>query len=244
MGKRSTMPRIPRDLYRTFDPRAVPPLLPHLGPGPLRYVEPCAGHGDLIDQLAAAGLDCAGAYDIVPMRQDIAEADATDLVPDVDFDLFITNWPWSRKIMHKLIVHLSNQKPTWALFDANWANTKQAAPFMARCRKIVAVGRLLWIPGTKMQGKEDAAWFCFDKPIPGSAPVFYGRGLVPPTLEGRQRRVCADCHMAMGRGHKWSLQPRAGLLTPVHFSCIAPTTRGPRPAPEPAPLLDWIGQRP
>lgn len=75
MGKRSAFPRIPKDLYRTFDQRAVPPLLAHL-PSRVRYVEPCAGHGDLIDQLATAAMTCAGAYDIAPGREDIAEADA------------------------------------------------------------------------------------------------------------------------------------------------------------------------
>ncbi len=55
MAKRSDgdFERIPNDLYRTWDPRAVRALLPHLAPR-TRFVEPCAGAGDLIDQLVNA----------------------------------------------------------------------------------------------------------------------------------------------------------------------------------------------
>lgn len=50
MGKRSNFPRIDKDFYSTIDPRAIPPLLAHLGEG-VRYAEPCAGAGALIDLL-------------------------------------------------------------------------------------------------------------------------------------------------------------------------------------------------
>jgi hypothetical protein len=59
------------------------------------------------------------------------------------------------------------------LIDSDWAYTKQAAPFIPHCQKIVAIGRLKWIPGSKYTGKENCAWYLFDwNHISG--PQFYG----------------------------------------------------------------------
>lgn len=159
MGKRSNFDRIPRDFYPT--PReAVIPLLPHLKPG-TRYVEPCAGNGALIDHLAAAGHSCVAAWDIEPMRSDIARQDALEAeLPEAD--CYITNSPWDRKILHQLIVRLSEQAPTWLLFDADWVHTVQAVPYLPRLRKIVAVGRVKWIPDSKFTGKDNCCWHLFD----------------------------------------------------------------------------------
>jgi hypothetical protein len=64
--------------------------------------------------------------------------------------------------------------PTWLLFDADWMHTRQSAPFMPRLRKIVSVGRVKWIPDSKMTGKDNCAWYLFDKPSDEPA-VFFGR---------------------------------------------------------------------
>lgn len=173
MGKYSNFERIPRDKYPT--PRAgVLPLLPHLLPG-TRFSEPCAGNGQLADFLVEAGLERVGAWDIEPQRADIEKADALKKVVG-NVDMFITNPPWKREILHPLIVHLSNQAPTWLLFDSDWKDTVQAAPFMPRCRKIVSVGRLKWFPGSKHTGKENCSWYLFDNKLyAGAGPIFYGR---------------------------------------------------------------------
>ena len=39
--------------------------------------------------------------------------------------------------------------PTWLLFDADWAHTKQAAPYLRHCSHIVSVGRVHWMAGTQ-----------------------------------------------------------------------------------------------
>lgn len=238
MGKRSSFPRIAKDNYPTIDPRAVGPLVAHL-PRKARYAEPCAGAGDLINLLAPYAR-CVWASDIEPRADGIAENDAM-LVGRGDADMFITNPPWSRPILHPLIVHLSDMAPTWLLFDSAWANTKQAKPFMSRCRKIVAVGRLRWIPGTKHQGKEDVAWFYFDRPIPGSAPVFYAQGCSPVEAPSRASRVCFDCGRAIAAGHKWALAQRGGVITTVHKHCDNPSSYYAKGLDQiaPAPLLDW-----
>jgi len=171
MGKRSDFARSPRDFYPT-PAEAVRPLLPHLSPG-TRFCEPCAGDGALVDHLTAYGHVCTRARDIEPRRADIDRKDAlTTLTGNID--CFITNPPWDRKILHPLITHLSDQAPTWLLFDADWVHTRQAAPFLPRLRKIVSVGRVKWIPDSAMTGKDNCAWHLFDSE--GFEPaVFIGR---------------------------------------------------------------------
>jgi hypothetical protein len=161
MGKRSNFERVEKDFYRTIDPRAVAALAPHLAPS-RRFVEPCAGSGDLMDQLVAMGHICDSAFDIDPKREDIYRGDAFKYHWAGGVDLNITNPPWSRPILHALIDHLSALRPTWLLFDADWAHTLQSKPYMSKCVKIVSVGRLIWIPGTKMQGKDSVCWYLFD----------------------------------------------------------------------------------
>jgi hypothetical protein len=171
MGKRSDFARIERDFYPT-PALAVQPLLAHLKPG-TRFCEPCAGDGALIDHLTAAGHYCARAWDIEPGRADIDRQDArTRLIGNID--CFITNPPWARPLLHELIVALSDQHPTWLLFDADWVHTRQATPYLPRLRKIVSVGRVKWIPESTMTGKDNCAWHLFG--MPGNeAPQFYGR---------------------------------------------------------------------
>jgi hypothetical protein len=176
MGKRSDFKRRPNDLYETWDRRAVETLAPHLDPN-TKFVEPCAGSGDLVDQLMALGHFCLEAYDIDPGREDIVRHDALKYRPK-GMDAFITNPPWSRPLLHDLIVHLSDIAPTWLLFDADWIHTRQSAPFLDRLTDMVSVGRLLWIRGTTMSGKDNCAWYRFDRPIihDGTMPFrFYGR---------------------------------------------------------------------
>lgn len=171
MGKRSDFERTPRDFYPT-PKEAVTPLLAHILPG-TRFCEPCAGDGALIDHLTDAGHICLHASDIEPRRADIYEADALSGAGG-GFDMFITNPPWDRKVLHPLIVHLSDSAPTWLLFDADWMHTRQAVPYLPRLRRIVSVGRVKWIPGSKMTGKDNCAWHLFDSPR-NSPAEFYGR---------------------------------------------------------------------
>lgn len=169
MGKRSNFARIDRDAYQTIDPRAVEKLLPHLR-GIRTFAEPCAGEGYLVGQLQAAGLVCAYEGDI--------ETGLDALVHPFDeeatFDAIISNPPWRRDIMHAMILRFQAMAPTWLLFDADWAHTKQSGPYIDQCSHIVSVGRLKWMPGTKMTGKENAAWHRFHAQHTGG-PRFIGR---------------------------------------------------------------------
>lgn len=153
VGKRSNFERVERDFYPT-PYEAVVPLLPHL-PGYTEFSEPCCGEGHLVRHLERHGHRCVMATDID------GGVDVFDITR-CDGDMFITNPPWSRGVLHPLIEHLSGLALTWLLFDADWMHTKQSASLMTRCRKIVSVGRVKWIPDSKMTGKDNAAWYLFD----------------------------------------------------------------------------------
>lgn len=174
MGKRSSFARVERDFYPT--PRdAVLPLLPHLEYGTM-FAEPCAGDGALIYALEAEGMSCVDALDIEPQTSDAYRADALDWRAEPSADCIITNPPWDRSILHPMILHFSDQRPTWLLFDADWIHTRQSVPYLNRLRKIVSVGRVKWIPDSKMTGKDNCAWHLFTKPS-DEPTTFIGRGV-------------------------------------------------------------------
>tara|TARA_R110000824_G_scaffold95580_2_gene229787 strand:- start:1887 stop:2390 length:504 start_codon:yes stop_codon:yes gene_type:complete len=164
MGKRSNFERKARDFYPT-PYEAVVPLLPHL-PKNSQFHEPCSGDGDLIEHLELNGHNCITAGDI-SNGHDALEITHTSA------DIFITNPPWDRKILHPLITHLSSISPTWLLFDADWMHTKQSIPYMHLCKKVISVGRIKWIPDSKMTGKDNCAWYLFDQD--SDQTKFFGR---------------------------------------------------------------------
>ena len=172
MGKRSSFVRKDRDFYPTPLP-AVYPLLPHLD-SETAFVEPCAGDGALVEHLEAAGHQCLGSSDIEPQVEWIDRLDVFDL-EKCGGDVFITNPPWDRMILHPLITHLSDMAPTWLLFDGDWAHTKQAVQFLPRLKKVVSVGRVKWIADSSSTGKDNCAWYLFSSQESDQI-LFFGRG--------------------------------------------------------------------
>lgn len=180
MGKRSdgAFERRPQDHYPT-PYGAVLPLIPFLK-GVRVFAEPCAGDGDLVRHLESFGLKCGYSGDIT---QGLDALKTTGLHR---YDAIISNTPWDRKILHPMIEHFQRQCPTWLLFDADWAHTRQAAPFLPQCSHIVAVGRVKWIPGSPHTGKDNSAWFRFFY-AHTDGPRFYGRQQ-KETTNGSQAR--------------------------------------------------------
>jgi hypothetical protein len=174
MGKRSSFERVERDFYPT-PLSAVIPLFPFLIQG-TRFAEPCAGNGALTQHLISAGHTPYWQSDIHPMQKDIHTANALELTNPLAWaDCIITNPPWDRKILHPMITHFRTLNKTWLLFDSDWAFTKQSIHFMPYCSKIVAVGRVKWIEGSKSTGKDNCSWYCFEKQEITDATKFYPR---------------------------------------------------------------------
>jgi hypothetical protein len=183
MGKRSTFERIPRDFYPT-PYAAVPPLIPHLR-GVRSFAEPCCGDGELVHHLESHGLRCVYAGDISTGQ------DALALEQYGDADAIITNPPYQRPLMHALIEHFTRILPTWLLVESDWPYTKQAGPFMPSCSDIVSIGRLRWIEGTTMSGKQNFAWYRFDSGH-RAGPIFHARD----SAVSSRVSLCAQCSKA------------------------------------------------
>ena len=181
MGKRSTFERRPQDAYDT-PPEAVVPLLPHL-PDAFNFWEPCAGRGALISAITTRGNYFAS--DLEPRREGIGRGDALKMNAPALATLIITNPPWTRSILHPMIEHFRSMRPTWLLFDADWMHTRQAAPFLPYCHKIVSVGRVKWMPDSPHTGKDNAAWYLFDREPADT--VFVGRDTPPARQIGGRR---------------------------------------------------------
>lgn len=175
MSKRAPgLERRPNDLYRTWDFRAVAPLLPFL-PTNCDFVEPCAGDGVLVDHLEAVGHKCILKSDIAPQRADIRRMSAHQLKSVPRQTLIVTNPPWTREIMHPLMKHLCRIAPTWGIWDADWLYTRQSVALLPFLRKVVAVGRVRWIEGTVVDGKDNCSWYLLDGTRPQSFIEFHGR---------------------------------------------------------------------
>ena len=175
MGKRSSFERVEKDYYPT-PPKALEPLVWHL-PEVFTFAEPCAGDGRLIHhiQQARPRAECVLALDIEPRADNILHGDALTFPGQfLKATYIITNPPWSRDVLHQMIWKFSLIAPTWLLFDADWAYTKQAKPFLAYLSKIQVVGRVKWIEGSKMSGKDNVAWYLFDQRAPMGETMFYG----------------------------------------------------------------------
>jgi hypothetical protein len=165
MGKRSSnFERQPRGLYPT-PVSATLPLLPHL-PKCVRFDEPCAGDGALVNNLVSAGHVLTSASDIHPMASGIIKRDALD-INKCHGDIFITNPPWPEPNRRgdpalEILMHLSSLAPTWLLLPGDFSYNIYFNKVAAQCQKIVAIGRVKWIPGSKYPGKDNAAWYLFD----------------------------------------------------------------------------------
>lgn len=159
MGKRSTgrFQRRKNDDYAT-PLKAVVPLVRHLKAVPIvRFAEPCAGAGDLVNHLEGFGLKCVAQGDI-KHGEDALKLTARQVGLA---DAIITNPPWTRQLLHPLIAHLRQLAPTWLLFDSDWANNEHAAEHLRYCSHILPIGRVKWFPDSPHISIDNCSWYRF-----------------------------------------------------------------------------------
>jgi len=184
MGKRSRFERREADFYPT--PRAaVAPLIPYLS-GIRSFAEPCAGDGALVRHLVELGLRCVYAGDI-RTGQDALALDHYGAA-----DAIITNPPYTREPMHRLIEHFQRIAPTWLLIDYDWSATKQAAAYMPHCSDTVILPRLKWFEDSKNTGKDNHAWYRFDSRY-NRGPVLHNNRGHAEIIPLPRTRVCEQC---------------------------------------------------
>lgn len=165
MGKRSNFEKNPRDYYRTFDPKAGIALKPFVEEG-LTYFEPFAGAGDLIKQLDF--VECKWASDIEPQQNEgeiyIREISAFHLPKTQisNYDLMITNPPWTKDVFHRSLEHFVPLIDCWFLMSSNWKQNKGSAEYVNKwLTDIVPIGRMKWIEGSPHSSVDDCEWLKF-----------------------------------------------------------------------------------
>lgn len=175
----------------------VPALMQHL-PKVFTYCEPCVGRGDLIKHMShfRKGAILTQAYDTHPLIDDVRLLDTRYLTADDttspihgEADFIITNPPWIKEMMEPMLLRWPQLKPTWVLVNATFLHTLWGARIMPYCHKIVSIGRIQWIPGSKGTGLVDACWLLLDKPR-GKQPDFY------PYIHVRHLKTDAEVHAA------------------------------------------------
>ena len=176
MSKRSHFDKVPKEFYPTTDPKAVPTKLVEFIRGKT-YAEPCYGNGDLEDLL----MDVA----TCEWRSDIRETVGSSKVMDAlclskediaRCQLIVTNPPFSRDVLLPLLDHFVSLKPTWLLLPAGYMNNIYFGPYMKGCSRVVSIGRLKWIKGSKHTSTDDFCWYFWPKGSTGEMEtVFYGR---------------------------------------------------------------------
>lgn len=175
MGKQSDFERNSRDFYPTPMKGALPLIRmmerQYSSDNPIKFIEPFAGDGALTDHLTTSPvLECVYEADIEPQHSRINQHDYKDVPNEfcATADYFISNPPWinsvaSGRLLFTLINNLSTKRPTWLLLDGGFAFNLSSGDYMRYCSEVIPVGRLKWIPDSKYSGKEDCAWFLFDK---------------------------------------------------------------------------------
>ena len=148
---------------------------------------PVAGDGDLVRHLESFGLR------LRPCQSDIRTGqDALSLDHYGAADAIITNPPYTRDLMHRLIVHFQNIAPTWLLLDQDWVSTLQAVPYLPHCSDIVTIGRVKWFDGSKHASKDNFGWFRFDAAHKGATAI-HRRNQGEEIAPLQRAAVCEQC---------------------------------------------------
>lgn len=125
------------------------------------FIEPCAGDGRLVRHLEINGLQCISAFDTEPDSLFIRYGDA---LTEPLCGTIITNPPWYRPVLHAMINRfVCDADQAWLLFDADWIHTVQSRPYKPYCSDVVPIGRVRWIEGSTMSGKDNVAWYRFSR---------------------------------------------------------------------------------
>jgi hypothetical protein len=135
---------------------AVQPLLPYLLPN-MRYLEPCAGDGALVQHLATAGHVCVHASDLNPLSDFIDQQDALtvqSLLP------IVSNPPFEKALLVPLLTYWVPRQSAWLLLPTDCLFNLWAAPFVPYAAEIVPIGRVSWL-GNGTAGMENFCWVRF-----------------------------------------------------------------------------------
>ena len=134
-------------------------LARHL-PFGLIFDEPCAGDGAILRGLAPFGIICGAAHDMTPRAEGIVPGDATRL--PLSGRPIITNPPYGWPLLKPLLDHWVGRAECWLLLPWDMPCNVRMSPYAAHIDRILPLGRVKWIVGSKSTGMENSGWFHFD----------------------------------------------------------------------------------
>ena len=76
-------------------------------------------------------------------------------------DVMITNPPFTKEVFHDAIEHFTGilNIDCWWLMSSDWLFNKGSAKMVDKyVTDVVAIGRMKWIPNSKMSGKDNMIW--------------------------------------------------------------------------------------
>jgi len=139
-----------------------------------QFIDPCCGDGICTKNIEnITGLHCLEMSDIgmsmdLVLNKDVRHIpfsikDATSQAKKSnDYIVYITNPPWTRSILHKIIDHLMfTGCDFWLLFDADWLHTIQAEKYLIYCHTIISAGRVSWM-NNGIKGLDNVCWYGFN----------------------------------------------------------------------------------
>jgi hypothetical protein len=168
VGKRESVKQVrhERDYYATVDPVAADILNSFFVFNyPTRFIEPCAGNGQLARDLCKyKRLYCAGMCDIEPQDEYIIQRNCLSLTKDdcSNVDYFITNPPFTWTSLQPILDTLPKLLPTWLLLPADMMHNVRMGPYMKKCSTVLSIGRMYWFEDKPIKGVDNFAWFCFE----------------------------------------------------------------------------------
>ena len=175
MSKRSSFDKIPKDFYPTTDPKVLVPEFVKSVRG-RRYAEPCCGEGDLTDLLMEVAIckwesdlenrGCGKLWDALCLSEHELQK----------CDLIITNPPFTKTVLLPMIDHFITLKPTWLLLPADLMHNNYFGSYMAKCSKVVSVGRVKWFKDSKSVSTDNFAWYFWKlRATTDTTTKFYGK---------------------------------------------------------------------
>ena len=161
--KNSLFKRKERDFYPTIDPQSAICIADFIKGK--KYYEPCCGDGSLINILSEYA-ECVGSSDL---EKDASRLDRRDIL---NATLFITNPPYTWRVLEPILFHLPTILPTLLMLPSDMMHNKRMSVHMKRCKSVWSIGRLYWQPN-KIKGLDNYCWYLFQETT--TQTTFYGR---------------------------------------------------------------------
>lgn len=149
----------PREFWPT--PLAAAKPLGEFLPKGTKFIEPCAGAGDLIEHLEGFGHECVEASDSDPQFANPPFVELRDArLTAVGYAEVITNPPFSQPLLKPLMEYWVGRTSMWLLLPSDMLINKWFNQYAVYVDQIIPIGRVSWL-GNGQGGYENFVWAHF-----------------------------------------------------------------------------------